>query len=278
MKTLITIILIGIAATGCQYNVKFPDGGYAYPANLSQIDTNHLFLNAPGFQKGSDSFYASYYGRYWCKAYNEPNLSLRPLKNPVFRLAYHTAFGHEIILTLTPTEIIAKELTRGSPYPLFDTLKLTTKERFLYSYLSQSFRNIVDNPRHLWSNKTDSMVTLYPNILLPTYYQYLFEKAKTSDNDRLQFTSKRLPISRKTYFRLIDKINKSGYWTLPTSISCGDKAYADGVGILLEANTPTRFNVVRLSNCFEDALEFSNACQALVDASGFETKIHLVTD
>lgn len=247
----------------CNNEIKFPAGGYDYPAFLK----DNL----------KDSFYQAYYFPYWCKAYDEPDLSSKSMGENTFRLIYQTAFNEEVVFTMTKAEIVVKKPLEGHPYPAFDSLILDGVERHHFKILQQYFPIQEYDANIKRKAYLDSLANVYPQLLDPYYYKALLNKAIRKDLPLFKYSIKRVPISESKYKSIVDQINLSGYWKLPRHIECTED-YADGYGFGLEANTAKKYNFVTLANCPEKAYAFSKACQSIIDASNPDKKIIIVSN
>ncbi len=96
--------------TACQPQpgIQYPPGGYDYPVAVSGRDTNFYFYPIRNKFSRRDSFYTSL--EYIIhKAFDEPNLSLRPMPVETFRLYYSTAFRYCVFITLTKNWLTVKK-------------------------------------------------------------------------------------------------------------------------------------------------------------------------
>lgn len=262
IKPIAFIVMICLFIS-CNEKIKFPDGGYNYPASP--------------YKTIRDSFNFVYYSHYWCLAFNEPDMSIKPLNKTTFRLIYETAFGESVVFTMTENEIIIKQATQGQPYPDRDLTKLDSLERLHFRILLSSFPNNEVDSTSPQKESLNSLVRSYPKLLDPNYYKSLLDKSAKADSLPFKYITKRVSISNSLYNELLSKINSSGYWQLPPHIECGVE-YLDGYGFILEANTTKKYNYVGLANCPEKSLKFSKACQAIIDAAGLDKKIKIVSE
>ena len=255
----ISVIFVGIFFTSCSRELKFPQGGYDYPAFR--------------YKNIKNSFNSLYYFHCWSVAYNEPELNIKPLKQNTFRLTYETAFGKAAIFIITQNEIVVKQPIQGSPYPDRDMEKLNQIERLHYRILQHNFP--IQEMDSAKKGNLDSFTKVYPQLLTPAYYKYLLDKSAKYDSIPFKYSTKRIKIPFSTYEDIVTQINASGYWNLPFHIECEDD-YLDGFGFILEANTSRKYNVVSLANCPEKSLKFSQACQSIVDAANLEKEITII--
>lgn len=266
LKDLNFILLIGAAfvIVSCKSHsneIQYPEGGYNYP------DSFHQSLR--------DSFYSSLYMKQWSLAYDEPDISIKPLNESVFRLVYESAFGEAAIFILKSNKLIIKQPMQGNPYPAYDSLILYGIERPHFKILQRDFPIQEMDPLSSRKKRNDSLAKIYPKLLDPHYYSYLLNKSVKPDSIPFKYTTKIISLTDAQYSNLINQINSSGYWKLPRKIEC-DFDYTDGYGILLEANTPKRYNSVSQGICYEKELKFSKACQAIIDLANLDKKIVIV--
>ena len=257
----IAIIVMICLFISCNEKINFPDGGYNYPASP--------------YKTIKDSFNFAYYSHYWCLAYNEPDMNIKPLNQTTFRLIYETAFGKSVVFTMTANEIIIKQAIQGQPYPDRDLTKLDSLEKLHFQILRSSFPIQEVDSTNPQKGSLNSLVKSYPKLMDPNYYKSLLDKSAKADSLPFKYITKRVSISDSLYTELLLKINSSGYWQLPPHIECGNE-YLDGYGFILEANTKKKYNYVGLANCPEKSLSFSKACQAIIDAAGWNKEIEIV--
>ena len=166
-----------------------------------------------------------------------------------FRLVFESTFRKPIVFILTQNEIVVKEQLEGVPYPIYDSTKLTTIEKFHHELLDLNFpiqKKIENN--HPSKKRFDSLIKLYPKLLNPSYYRYLLDKSGTPSNPPFKYSIKKIAISKTQFFRIVNLINNSGYWHLPYSHDC-DKGVLDGYGFILEANTEKKIQL-----CFQTGM------------------------
>jgi hypothetical protein len=111
------LIYITLFLFACNSSVKYPPGGYDYPEVVADKDTNFYHYPAKDKYSRKDSFREAYEYLFF-RQFDEPNLSIRPFLDPVFRLTYGGPMTLTCIITLTPKEIILK---KGVANPDFDT-------------------------------------------------------------------------------------------------------------------------------------------------------------
>ena len=260
----ITVFFFVALCYSCSSIPDFPEGGYKYPASP--------------FKGTKDSFNSSLYSHYWSLAFNELELNVAPLKQVTIRLIYETAFGESVTLIMTQKEIVIKQAIQGSPYPNYEIDKLDSLERFHLQILRSNFPIEEIKPDNPTKKRMDSLAGIYPKLLDPNYYKYLLDKSTNFDSIPFKYKTTKVPITNSKFHTLLEEINASGYWKLPPRVKCDSDGYLDGFGFMLEANTPQKYNFVSLSNCPEKALEFSKACQAIIDAANLSKRIRVIPE
>ena len=253
--------------------IIYPDGGYDYPKDINNIDSNNIGFPISHLIGTKDSFMFACFGRFWMQAYSEPNLSLKPMAEDVFRLHYEDR-RDEFIFKMTSDEIVVKERVKGRPYPEYDSTKLDDIERRHYVVLNSNFP--LQDKKNSGKRKKmlDSLVMLYPQLLDPSYYRSLLEKSFIKSKEAFTFSTRKIKISKSKFHHIVNLINSSGYWKLPYRNEC-ETAVADGYGLTLEANTSRRYNMAGMGYCPGVRKEFINACQELINASQLSSKIKL---
>ena len=267
-------VTLGIFAS-CLSKPKYPPGGYDYPdEQKAVIDTNNYFFPIRDIISTSDSFNYVYYGRYWHQAYSEPNLSIKPFREDIFRLTFQSAFHDAAIITLLKNKITSKQLIKGNPYPEVDSSKFTPLEKHLYELLYWNFpiQNLTGERRR----RLDSIARVYPQLLDRDYYRQLLDKSLVPNKDTLAFTSKEIAISASKYYSLLRHINECGYWHMSYETNCQGYFIADGFSVLLEANTRDKYNIVTRFGCPSDDPKFIEVCQEILDAANLDRAINIL--
>jgi len=220
-----------------------------------------------------DSFNDAYYGKFWGRGYNEPNLSIRQFEKDIFRLSFESAFGNSLVFILTEDNIVIKERKTGSPYPEYDSTKLTDLEKLHYKIFKRYFPLQDTTYSAQLKKRLDSIVEQYPKLLDQSYYRYLLEKSTRSDSEPFTYSTKKVKISKRKFNEIVNLINSSGFWRMPYHNEC-KYDFADGFGFILEANTPKKYNIVGIA-CPGDTSDFIKACQEIINAANLEKKIKL---
>src|SRR5688572_22413014 len=74
----------------CKQHIIFPAGGYEYPAALTDDDSTLSFYQFRDSLDRRDSFIHAYYGYHSRRSFDEPNLSIRPSPEILFRISYES--------------------------------------------------------------------------------------------------------------------------------------------------------------------------------------------
>jgi len=268
---------MAMAFSGCETAIHYPEGGYDYPKHVE--DTNYYFYPLKSLFSERDSFRAAYNYIYY-QAFNEPNLSLKPAGEDIFRLSYEGFKDSPMIIILTKGKIVAKRGT-FEEIDKEDTNRLSQIENFHYRILHHSFplqnRNYGGN--YQLKKNRDSLIKLYPQLLDPAYFKYLIKKI-TVPNTHYKYTFIERSIPYSEYYRLVLLINETGYWKMPFSLPCEQES-TDGFGFSLEANTAKKYNFVGYGSCGNiDSMQkkFSAACQQIIKCAGLNNSIHVAWD
>ncbi len=259
----------------CNSGIDYPEGGYDYVKDYKDEDTNFYFLPVRDSFSREDSFYAYWEGEITYNHYDEPNLSLQPEHEDIFRLTYHLAFGGTTIIVLKKDSIITKQPFPKSyiHYRNDDLLNEIEKEHLNLLERYYPLENSKLSKRHV-----DSLVMLFPQLLDPRYYLSLSKKTIVTDTTKPRYLLRKIAITDDQYYKIISDINKSGYWSLPVHVECIAPPM-DGFGYWLETNTKNKYNIV-FSGCCDNQriLPFAKACQAIVKLAGFDKDIFLYWD
>jgi hypothetical protein len=129
-RTFLCIILL-LAA--CHSRKTYPPGGYPYPVCINDRDTGFYYLSLKDKMTKRDSFRHSWDSLLF-KVYNEPNLSLKAMSSPVFRL-YFTGHGQgSLVITLTPNQLTVKRHDQGHFAYMTDSRPARTLEVTLHRF------------------------------------------------------------------------------------------------------------------------------------------------
>jgi hypothetical protein len=273
MKLLPVCLLIFIFA--CESASRYPPGGYEYPESVPDTDTNFYSYPVRDLFSRRDSFRTS--GEYvFYRLFDEPNLSIRPMKKEVFRLTYSNAFGESLIIILTDGLLVSKE---GNPGGVIDddTSRLSALEQDHLNLLNRRYP-IDTIGKHPWVKRyLDSMIKLYPQLLDVRYYYALIDKSYVIHSGEFSYKASRVHLSHEEYNALVNEINASGFWTMPFQIPCKYPPM-DGDGFTLEANTRQKYNIVNVYGCPGDTSKLAKACQRLIAKAKLQDKVNLVRD
>ena len=273
--------LIGIIATisflililnSCIDSSKYPDGGYNYPTNINRSDSNFYFLPLKNVVNKKDSVLIAEITPYY-QGFNEPNLSISPSHDWVFRFSYDNTHVDPLIITLLDNRIIIK---RGHFPNRWTDSVLTPNERLHYHIFIEYFPIPETKEKH--SNRVrlwlDSLIKIYPELLQPSYYLMLKEKMFIKNREPFTYTKTEILLSKKDYNDLINSINKAGFWKytyeIPSSVS-----EMDAFGYILEGCTSKRYNMCSSGFC-DTATKLDFAVQKLINFAGLGSEINLV--
>ena len=269
-------VLALLAVTACNNQVKYPPGGYPYPQHVAAKDTNFYYYPIKDKETRRDSFNDAVETILY-QAYNEPNLSIRPLPVSVFRFIYSMYHKPYVIILLTPKEITVKK--ESVPYEfnyMTDTDRLDPTERNHLSILKRFYPIDEGNYSAPRRHFLDSIGNRYPQLRDPVYYWYLQKKDIILNSIPIKYTTTKIPISPEEYRRLVSAINASGYWRLPSR-----HTYPPGGtegSYSLEANTPQQYHYVHDPYDLNDSGKYALACQELVNSAKMGKEIRLVSD
>lgn len=249
-------------------------GGYNYPDKQYTIDTNDYSHPIRDLLSTSDSFSFAYYEKFFHRSLNEPNLSIKPLGQPIYRLTYRSAFGDVAIVTIFNNRIVAKQLVEGDPYPVYDSTKISPIERHFYEILYWNFP--LESRIKAGRKSLDSLSKVYPQLLDPNYYRDLLDKCLVPNKYPVVYTTKEFSIPQSKYRSLLKRINSIGYWSMPYEIACLDMS-TDGYSVTLEANTSSKYNIVYRIDCTKEEIPFLELCQEIVNLANFENHVYITS-
>ena len=273
LSLLFFLIILGCSAHNKESRIIFPSGGYNFPEKIKPSDSNFCFYPLKSIMPRRDSFNVAYQSLYFLKSFKEPNLSLRPTKEVVFRLTYIDP-GGAYILTLTRNNVTIKKWIKGLIFPEQDENKLTELEKCQLNTLRWNFPFDVKKSSEGRQFLADSMLKLYPQLISADYYRSLLDKSAVKGSKGVSFSTKVISITEFEFGRLVELINLSGYWQLPYNTSCYDIP-TDAGGFILEANTGIKFNVVCGATCGDKPSNFIKACQEFINIAKLEKEINL---
>ena len=259
----IALIFI-VSFISCETGIHYPDGGYNYPANIVDEDSNLYDYPLKNIH-GKKALFRSYYDYLVYQPFNEQNLSLRPLANETFRLTYSTSFGETMIITFSEGLMTIK---KGNPPDHYehDTSRLTHTENYLLRLLNRRYPIDTAGKPPGVKKYLDSMTKLYPQLLDAAFYHSLFEKEFFIKKEKFNYTERKINLSKREYTLLVNEINLSGFWKLPHVLEC-TTSMTDGDGFTLEANTKHKWQIVTLNSCTGTEPKFRKVWEKIFDFS-----------
>lgn len=264
---LLAVVLFSI---GCSSGIEYPEGGYDYPKQVADKDTNFYEYFRIDSVKGRDSMvYANDYKFY--KNFDEPNYSIKPFKEDIFRFSYSGFKSGINIITLSEKNITVKTanpIEDDRPEQKLSAVEYLQYHTFMRWFpIKESIKKEPTKKRYL-----DSLIALYPRLLDANYFQSLIDKSTV----HFTYTVKYIPLSKKDYLYLVGVINASGFWSMKDTAVC--EGGTDGDGYSLEANTKKKYKKVISQNCGLNGARLDSACQKLVDYAHMAKEIRLVWD
>ena len=192
--------------------IVYPEGGYSYLKNIAASDSNFYFLPIRQLIPRRDSLQAVDI-KYLYMGFNEPNLSLNPPSEDIFRFVFECGFcGKEAIITLTKNEIVIKKNIKGLPGISIEPDLLSSIEKEHYTLIDRYYP--FDDPKYSikYKHYFDSLINLYPELLDHKYFEKLKTKATIIHNIPLKFTTKKILITPNKFKYFVELINKSEFW------------------------------------------------------------------
>lgn len=120
---IVLLVLLQVSCHGVdKKNIVYPDGGYQYLHAVTAKDSNFYFYPIKDFLSPKDSVIAAY-KKYFYQAFDEPNLSLSPSKESVFRFAFD-AGQRSVVIVFKENEMIIKKAIKGFPAPYLNIANL----------------------------------------------------------------------------------------------------------------------------------------------------------
>ncbi|MDX2049044.1 MAG: hypothetical protein SFU87_19815 [Chitinophagaceae bacterium] len=274
-RLLIIKLILLILVSACQHNkgadIYIPEGGYNFPKSFADKDTLLYIYPIKDIIPTRDSFQFSTYSEFLYKSFNEPNLSLRPTKELVYRLIYQPGFtGYVAILTLQDRKMIIKELESGNAMPYIESERLDSSEQE-HLRLFRTYFPLNKYSGKAWTKKyLDSMTKLYPELLAANYYRTLTIKAATWGSEPFSYNKREISLEKGKYDYFMNLISQSGYWKMkPIEHNCiGEASHPDGY--VLEGATQKKYNFVDYTECLNDSSRFAKAVKELIEYSKLE--------
>jgi hypothetical protein len=248
--------------------IDLPKGGFDFPKTISANDSNFYFYGIKDLQKPADSLRDAFFGQKMFKAFNEPNLSVKPFAKVTFRLTSEWESMIDYVITIIQDSIIVKKRTKTS-YVYKDNMSQLERSHidilFMNYPLIKNNRNIKEFKRRY----LDSLIEIYPELLNRNYYRTLLDKMYIPYDSLFSYSITKLPISESQYSELINLINSSGYWKMPYHFDCHDRAM-DGSIDILEANTGNKYNVVKSYCPCGDSSKYLNMLNEIKKIAGIK--------
>ena len=272
-KKIYLILLTNILFVSCETKISYPKGGFDYPAHIAPKDTNFYYYQLKKIEPIKDQFQDSYEYLFF-KAFDEPNLSIKPQPTETFRLTCGAALGESTIIIVTPILITIK---KGAPVVNYekDSTRFTAIEKFHFQLLESRFPIDTSGKNPFVKHYLDSLTKLYPELIDPAYYHKLYDKSYILKSDKFNYHMEKIPLTDIQFKSLIQEVNQSGFWTMPNEIECKNTPN-DAGGFNLEANTKDKYQIVRLTNCPGNTSKFVKACQKIVQLAKMDKEINLV--
>ena len=244
----------------------YPEGGYPYPKNTAANDTNFYFLPIRNSIGRRDSIFILIEKTMYT-SFNEPNLSIAPPDEDLFRFYYTGWPGDYAIITLTKDKIIIKEAKKGSPYKAPDENILDSIEQLHIDLFDIQYR-LSDPKFPQWRKKyIDSLEKIYPLLFNSAYYVELLNK-QFSIVQPFEYSKKEIRISVSKFKKIVALINNSDYWKSPfNKADCSDM---DGEDIFLEAITKHKYQCIFHELCSDDTSNLRKAYNEVLKYAGIE--------
>lgn len=270
------ILMIAFIYTffSCNNEIKYPDGGYAYPTHVEDKDTNFYYYPLKDKLSRKDSFEnADDYLTY--KAFHEQNFSIKNPTTETIRFFFDGWQELPLCITINRNEITVKKGHNAVYNNSYDVDKLSEIERRQLRIFRRNFPleqvAFTDKNKHY----LDSMTTEYPQLLDVNYYQYLETKTIVPNETPFTYSENKIRFSDKQFEDLVEMINNSGYWKLPFELQCKDQV-TDGFVYQLEVSAKSKYNVVRGFSCPSDTSKFIKTCQQIINYAQLDKKINLM--
>jgi hypothetical protein len=274
----VPVAIFFVFILACQSGLKYPDGGYQYVKEYKPEDTNFYFLPLRDSFSKMDSFLAANEANLY-QHFDEPNLSLQYVGEDVLRLYYSPPFGGGVFITLVDHDLIVKKQYPGSLMHQERILDDTENEHYnlLYQYY---FQTSMGRSPIKAKMRIDSLVTIYPDLLDPTYFLSLLKKSDyVGDLNKPKYSVNKISLTAKKYREIMFKLNASGFWHMSFKRPC-DESIMDGCSLRIEANTPKKYQAVTYSDCHSSIKqsEFAKVCQEIINLAGLGKDISMYSD
>ena len=241
----ILILIVCFVIYGCNDEIVYPEGGYPYLKNTSAEDSNFYYLPIRKSVDRRDSI-SILLGKMTYDIFDEPNLSISPPVEDVFRFNYSNAFGDLLMIVLNKNKIIIKapiDSLNNNP----GQLTWDPVERLHFNFFDSQFDlNSISVKQR---NHIDSLLKLYPTLF--DFATYLKIVHKMFPMSRFKYTKKEIEISESKYRYFVDLINKSEFWQRPFHIKEHEGEFMDGYTFILEGATKNKYQCI-MSNMYYD--------------------------
>jgi hypothetical protein len=278
MKTTIIIISVLLLSCNTQHSnskINFPAGGYTFAKEINIKDSSFPFYPVRSLETIMDSTFDAFYTKKLFEVFDEPNISLKPEKKPLFRILFREFKSPSYFIRITEEQIVIKKGLRVD-YLHKDKTKLTELESEHLDILERgvplSRRLTVSRPsvkRYL-----DSLIKVYPDLLKEEYYNYLMQKAFTPLDNPFTYSTKTISLGPSKFSDIVKKFETSAYWTLPVNLDCYDIPM-DGYQFILEFNGGMKYNIVKFGSCGDQPTAFRIVCRELIELAGLSKDIQL---
>jgi hypothetical protein len=255
--------------------INFPDGGYNFAKEVNIKDSSFPFYPIRSKETVYDSTHDAFYTKKLLEAFDESNISLRPEDGPVFRIVFSQWTSPTYFIKIDQNKILIKKGLRVD-YLHKDEGRLSELEKMHLEILEFGIpisRRIKESGP-LGKRYFDSLVTLYPELLKEEYYSYLMEKAFTPLDKPFTYSTETISISDSKFIEIVEKLKRSGYWTLPFELGCNNSP-TDGYQCIVESNCGGKYNIVKFNSCLDEPSAFKIACREIIELMGLSNEVRL---
>ena len=110
-------ILLLVCVSACNTKTaepfKYPPGGYSYLQKVDSSDKDYYFLPLRKLLPLEDSMVYDR-AKYFFKSFDEPNLSVKPAAEEIFRLSIEGFINRSTIIIVTQSGLIVKQTKKGT--------------------------------------------------------------------------------------------------------------------------------------------------------------------
>jgi hypothetical protein len=284
MKCIFNITLLSIAVlcaascnqldrqSSCRLDTYKIIDAFDYPNLVGKSDTDILAYQLKNVLTPYDSFIYVTYGMAYLKKFDEPNLSLRPLRSETFRFFYDPWGGPAIDIRFDESEMTIKVRTKGIVAPILNKNKLDSLERIKLNFLEWNHFSKKEKFPLQRMKYYDSMTKIYPELLSTKYYKSLYDKAVDYDSLKFEYQEKKIKFTGKQYCDLIDSLNSTEFSKLPWTVNYPAEV-ADGGGYSFEANTIYKYKMFVCYGLPIHTLKLTNFCRNLIELADLDKKV-----